>query len=501
MGLFKGVPLSSKYAGRVNAPQFPDGVDWINTPRPLKLGDLAGKLVILDFWTYCCINCLHIIPILRALERKYPEEIAVVGVHTAKFDQERETENIRQAILRYGVSHPVINDADKRVWNAYAVHSWPTLMFVDPFGKVIGRFEGELAYDQAVTLIDEMLAEFKTAGTLKPSPAIGQLEQVERSVLSYPGKVLADVENDRLFISDSGHHRVLVTDLDGAIQTVIGSGIQGLADGVLEGAQFNRPQGLALFGEMLYVADTENHAIRYVDLEVGIVETIAGTGYQGVGHVEGGAALEVNLRSPWDLALAGRSLHVAMAGSHQIWTLNLDTHIMQATVGVGVEGLVDGPPEEAVLAQPSGICADEDYVLFFVDSESSSVRFADSLSAHQVATFAGDGLFVFGDVDGEASVARFQHPLGIDYLGGHLFVADTYNHKIRRLGTETLTVSTLAGNGELGAQDGPMRSASFYEPGGVCATDDRIYVADTNNNTIRVIDLATEMVSTLEVDF
>ena len=157
---------------------------------------------------------------LRALERKYPEEISVVGVHTAKIDQERVTENIRQSILRYGVSHPVINDANKSVWDAYTVHSWPTLMFVDPLGKVIGRFEGELAYDQAVTLIEEMLAEFKTAGTLKPSPGIGQLERAERSVLSYPGKVLADVENDRLFISDSGHHRVLVTDLDGAIRFV-----------------------------------------------------------------------------------------------------------------------------------------------------------------------------------------------------------------------------------------------------------------------------------------
>ncbi|MDA1036487.1 MAG: alkyl hydroperoxide reductase, partial [Chloroflexi bacterium] len=316
-----------------------------------------------------------------------------------------------------------------------------------------------------------------------------------------PGKVLADIENERLFISDSGHHRVLITDLDGAIQTVIGSGVQGLADGVLEGAQFNRPQGLALFGETLYIADTDNHAIRYVDLEMGIVETIVGTGNLGVGRVDGGDALEVDLRSPWDLALAGRNMHVAMAGSHQIWTLNLDTHIMQATVGTGAEGIADGPPEDAMLAQPSGICADEDYVLFFVDSETSSVRSADSISAHHVSTLVGAGLFEFGDVDGQASVARLQHPLGIDYLGGIVFVADTYNHKIKRLGTETLTVATLAGTGEPGAQDGPMKTASFYEPGGLSSTDDHIYVADTNNNAVRVIDLDTEMVSTLDVDF
>ena len=493
--------MTNKYAGKVNAPPFPEGVEWLNTRRPLTLGEFGGKLLILDFWTYCCINCMHLIPTLRALERKYPDEIAIVGVHSAKFDEERAAENIRQAIMRYGVNHPVINDADKRVWDAFAVHSWPTLMFVDPGGKVIGRFEGELAFDEGVTLIDEMLAEFKAARTLKPSPAVAELEQRTQSVLSYPGKVLVDVENERLFVSDSGHHRVLVTDLDGAIQTVIGSGIQGLADGVLEGAQFNHPQGLALFGEALYIADTENHAIRYVDLEVGIVETIAGTGDQGVGHVEGGAALEVDLRSPWDLALVGRDMHVAMAGSHQIWTLNLDTHIMQATVGTGAEGIVDGPPEEAALAQPSGICADEDDVLFFADSETSSIRSADSISAHRVSTLVGSGLFDFGDIDGEASVARLQHPLGVDYLGGIVFVADTYNHKIKRVGTETLTVATLAGTGEPGAQDGPSEYASFYEPGGVSVTDERIYVADTNNNAVRVIDLDTGTVSTLDVDF
>lgn len=493
--------MTNKYAGKVNAPPFPEGIEWLNTLSHLTLSDFAGKLLVLDFWTYCCINCLQTLPALRALERKYSEEIAVVGVHTAKFDEERARENIRQAIMRYGVIHPVVNDADKRVWDSYAVHSWPTLMFVDPGGKVIGRFEGELTYDEGVTLIDEMLAEFKAAGTLKPSPAIGQLESPERGVLSYPGKVLADPDNERLFISDTGHHRVLVTDLDGAIQTVIGSGIEGLADGVLEGAQFSQPQGLALFGEQLYVADTGNHAIRYVDLEMGIVESIAGTGRQGVGFVEGGAALEVDLRSPWDLALAGRDIHVAMAGSHQIWTLNLDTNIIQATVGTGDEGIVDGPPEEALLAQPSGVCVDEDDMLYVADSESSAIRSADSISAHHVETLVGAGLFEFGDVDGEVSAARLQHPLGIDYLGGIVFVADTYNHRIKRLGTETLTVSTVAGTGEAGTQDGPAASASFYEPGGLSVTDDSVYVADTNNHAIRVIELDTGTVSTLDVDF
>jgi thiol-disulfide isomerase/thioredoxin len=493
--------VTSKYAGKVNAPPFPTEIEWLNSSRPMSLDDFKGKLLVLDFWTYCCINCMQIIPALRRLERQYPEEIAVVGVHTAKFDEERATEHIEQAIARYGVGHPVINDADKTVWQSYAVRAWPTLMFVDPAGKVVGRIEGELTYEDGVTLFDEMLAEFREAGTLKPSAGHYSVFEAPMGVLSYPGKVVADEENERLFIADSGHNRILLTDLDGEIQTVIGSGYEGLADGVLEGAQFNHPQGMAVYGDTLFVADTGNHALRVVDLEVGTVETIAGTGNQAVGHVEGGLGLEVDLRSPWDLTLAGRSLHIAMAGSHQIWTMNLDTHIVQATVGTGAENLVDGPPEEALLAQPSGITVDEDYVMYVADSETSSIRSVDTVSSHHVGTLVGEGLFEFGDVDGAAASARLQHPLGIDYDGGTLFIADTYNHKIKRLGTDNLTVATLAGTGVAGHDDGPSAMATFYEPGGLSIGGATIYVADTNNHAIRAIEVETAMVRTLTVDF
>jgi thiol-disulfide isomerase/thioredoxin len=493
--------MATKYAGKVNAPEFPASAEWLNTAGPLTLSSFRGKVLILDFWTSSCINCMHMIPALRKLEKSYPEEVAVVGVHSAKFDQERSTENIRQAITRYGVSHPVINDASMDVWRSYAVRAWPTVMFVSPQGKVIGRLEGELTHEQGVVLLDEMIAEFREDGTLHPSPATQDLEQAPVGILRFPGKIVADPENERLFISDSGHHRVLVTDLDGTIQTVIGSGNEGLADGVLEGAQFNRPQGLAVSGDALYVADTGNHAIRYVDLEAQVVETIAGTGRQGEGHVEGGASLEVDLRSPWDLALVGRNLHVAMAGSHQLWTLNLDTHVIQATVGTGAEGIVDGPPEEAVLAQPSGITFDEDDVLYFADSETSAIRSADTLSAHHVATIVGEGLFDFGGEDGHGSTARLQHPLGVDYQDGIVYVADTFNNKIRSVGVESCMVKTVAGTGAAGAADGPASEAAFYEPGGLSVAGNLIYVVDTNNHAVRVVDLAVGEVRTLTVDF
>ena len=493
--------MTTKYAGRVNAPEFPEGVEWLNTRRPLRLADFSGKLLLLDFWTYCCINCMHVIPTLRRLEREFPEELAVVGVHSAKFDEERSTENVRQAVMRYGVRHPVANDTGMSVWRQYAVRAWPTLMFVDPEGKVIGKIEGELTFEQGVDLVTEMLAEFRLRGILRPRPTAFEPERPQASVLSYPGKILADPIGERLFIADSGHHRVLVTDPEGEIQTVIGSGDEGIADGVLEGAQFRRPQGMALMGETLYVADTGNHSIRAADLEAATVDTIAGTGAPGAGRVDGGPALTVSLRSPWDLAIVGRRLYIAMAGSHQIWMYDLDSGLIQAVAGNGGENIVDGPPEEALLAQPSGIDADEDGVLFFADSETSAIRQADLITSHHVSTLVGAGLFEFGDIDGDSASARMQHPLGVAEEGGIVYVADTYNNKIKRVGLHTLTVGTVAGTGEAGSADGPFRSARFYEPGGLSIMGGRIYVADTNNNAVRVLDAASERVSTLTVDF
>lgn len=444
---------------------------------------------------------MHTLPVLRRLERRFPEELAVVGVHSPKFAEERSIDNVRQAVLRYGIGHPVVNDNDHSIWQQYVVRAWPTLMFVDPLSRVIGKIEGELTFEQGVTLIEEMLSEFRTQGTLNPGLSSHRAEVKLPSILSYPGKVLADPDNERLFIADSGHHRILVTDFGGEIQTVIGSGIAGIADGVLEGAQFRSPQGMALRGDTLYVADTENHSIRLVDLEAQNVDTIAGTGVAGAGRIDGGPALSVSLRSPWDLALVARRLYIAMAGSHQIWMYDLDSGIVQAVVGTGAEGIVDGIPEEALLAQPSGIDADEDGVLFVADSETSAIRQIDLITNHEVSTLVGTGLFEFDDIDGDMPAARMQHPLGVEEDGGIVYVADTYNNKIRRIGLHTGLVATVAGTGEPGLTDGAFGSARFHEPGGLSIAEDRIYVADTNNNAVRVLHATSETVATLPVDF
>ncbi|HEX2869201.1 MAG TPA: thioredoxin-like domain-containing protein [Ignavibacteriales bacterium] len=129
-----------------DAPEFPDGLDWLNVDHPIKLSDLRGKVVLLDFWTFCCINCMHIIPDLKKLEAKYPGELAVIGVHSAKFLSEQETGNIRQAILRYDIEHPVVNDKDFKIWTSYGANAWPTVVLIDPRGDVVGHHSGEGVY-------------------------------------------------------------------------------------------------------------------------------------------------------------------------------------------------------------------------------------------------------------------------------------------------------------------------------------------------------------------
>ncbi len=485
-------------AEAVPAPAFPDGLDWLNVDRPLSLDDLRGKVVLLDFWTYGCINCIHIIPDLKQLEAEFPEELVVIGVHSAKFANEGDTENIRQVIQRYDISHPVINDAGFDVWDAWGARAWPTVAVVDPAGNVVGIHEGEGVYDVVEPVIADLVARFSATGDLDPTPLPIRLER-DRSpstVLSYPGKVFADPDSDRIFISDTGHHRIIAASDDGLVTAVFGSGVAGFDDGIGLTASFSSPQGLALDGNTLYVADTNNHAVRRVNLDSGAVTTLAGTGVRGWPPV-GGTLDEVSLNSPWALELDGTLLHVANAGTHQIWTIDLIGGTAEPSVGSSREGTTNGPLLEAALAQPSGLALGADGMLYFADSESSSIRSAAiGAAGAETALVAGgsSNLFDFGDQDGTGEEARFQHPLGVAYHDGLLFVADTYNSKIKTVDPSTGDTATLYGT-DHGWRDG--MDPLFYEPGGLSVDGDTLWVADTNNNAVRRLDLTNGVAETL----
>jgi thiol-disulfide isomerase/thioredoxin len=495
-----GEDVTYTWVGDVNAPDFPAGVDWINVSAPLSMADLRGKIVLLDFWTYGCINCIHVIPDLKRLEAEYPNELVVVGVHSAKFDNEGETGNIRYIVQRYEVEHPVINDHDFVIWQAYGVRAWPTFMVIDPFGKVVGQLSGEPLYDRIAPIIDTMAREYGAAGALNLEPLAQvqpELANIEETALRFPGKVLADTAGNRLFIADSNHNRIVVAALDTYdVLDVIGTGAEGLSDGSYEAAQFFRPQGLTLDGNKLHVADTENHAIRLVNLDSQTVITVAGTGQQGFNRSESGPGVELALNSPWDVVAVDGKVYIAMAGPHQLWVYDSESGEVGPYAGSGREDLVDGKLLQAAMNQPSGIDTDG-VVLYFADPEASAIRTADLNPDGEVKTIVGTGLFDFGDVDGVGDEVRLQHALGITVADdGYLYVADTYNSKIKRIDPETRESVTFLGTGDEGFADGD--TPQFYEPGGIDYADGKLYIADTNNHAIRVVDMSSKTVSTVE---
>uniref|UniRef100_A0A672JFR6 NHL repeat-containing protein 2 n=1 Tax=Salarias fasciatus TaxID=181472 RepID=A0A672JFR6_SALFA len=514
-------------------PDFQPGLEWLNTEGPLSLHkELAGKVVLLDFFTYCCINCMHILPHLHQLEKTHSVQdgLVIIGVHSAKFPNEKVLDNIGSAVLRYDICHPVVNDGEARLWHELEVSCWPTLVLLGPRGNLLFSLVGEGHRDRLALFAAAALRHYGARGALRPHAVGVRLyrDSLPPSVLSFPGKVAVDGGGGgggRLAIADTGHHRVLITSLAGHLLHAVGGPESGRQDGDLSEASFNCPQGVAIRGDSVYVADTENHLIRKIDLLQGKVSTLAGVGTQGTDREGGAPGPQQPISSPWDVALGTAGgvednvLWIAMAGTHQIWALFLadgklprgsdskaGTCVRWAGSG-NEENRNNSYPHKAGFAQPSGLAAapEEPWsCLFVADSESSSVRTL-ALKDGAVRLLVGGerdplNLFAFGDVDGKGVDAKLQHPLGVAWAPEQslLYVADSYNHKIKVVDPKTKLCSTLAGTGEAGDALGPEFSkACFSEPGGICVSGGGrlLYVADTNNHQVKVLDLVSKTVS------
>lgn len=450
---------------------------------------------------------MHVLPQLRKLEEKYADILTVVGVHSAKFTSEKSSENVREAVRRYGIGHPVVNDADFEIWQSYAARAWPTLMFIDPSGKVIGRHEGEFPVDALDEVIAGMIEEHEPSGLFKRGKLDLQPESQSDSELSFPGKISVDADREFLVISDSNNHRLLITDLEGKVEGIIGNGESPLATGDTSGVfkalefdspLFDNPQGVVIDGDTLYVADAGTHTVVKVSMVAGTAETIAGNGEQSLYRHKGGAALSVPLNSPYDLSLNDGTLYIAMAGFHQLWSMNLAEGTIAPFAGDGGEDIVDGLKNAARLAQPYGIEVSNNAV-FFIDSETSSLRVSAIADEGRVVTLVGKGLFDFGDYDGVGKEALFQHPQGLAVNKDTIYVADSYNNKIKSVAIGSLQVKTVAGSGKSGDMNGFTTIAQFSEPAGIAVAGDRIYVADTNNHKIKIIELDSGEVYPLEL--
>ncbi|MGE0251719.1 MAG: thioredoxin-like domain-containing protein [Dongiaceae bacterium] len=480
---------------RLNAAPIPTAIhraitqesDWLNVSRPLKPEDLQGRIILLDFWTFCCINCIHVIPDLQYLEHRFGDQLTVIGVHSAKFANEKDAENIRSAILRYGIEHPVVNDANFRIWQSFAVRAWPTLVLINPQGKIEDVFSGEGNRAAIEHAVENLIAKNSRALNKSSLPLDLEKNKMPKTVLNFPGKLIA--AEGGLFISDSGHHRILFTNPNGGIEKIIGSGVEGFKDGPADQAQFKSPQGLLVKDGILYVADTGNHALRAVDLKSGQVATLAGTGERGGYREPSGPAKLTALASPWDLALFPSSdeITIANAGSHQLWTYNIKTKALRIFAGNGRESIDDGIYPSNSLSQPSGLSVFGDQ-LYFVDSETSSLRVIDKRG--NITTLIGSGLFDFGFRDGKQGQALLQHSLGLAALEDGVYIADSYNHAIRKYDFKTREISTILGNGKRG---------ELNEPNAVIVSGNELLIADTNNQRLLRYDLASKKAAAFNV--
>lgn len=438
-------PAPTPRRARVRAPELTGKGGWLNTGgKQYTLADLRGRVVVLDFWTFCCINCLHVLDELRELEDKHRDTVVVIGVHSPKFVHEAEHQAVVDAVERYGVEHPVLDDPELATWKQYAVRAWPTLVVIDPEGYVVAQHAGEGHAHAIERLVEELEAEHAAKGTLRRGDGPYVPPEPEPTSLRFPGKALL-LPSGNLLVSDTTRHQLVELEADGeTVLRRIGQGSRGLTDGPADRARFQEPQGLALLPDgTVVVADTVNHALRRFDPETGLTTTLAGTGHQWMqGEATSGPAREVKLSSPWDVAWWNGKVWIAMAGVHQLWAYDPAEDTVSVTAGTTNEGLVDGPGEQAWFAQPSGLAATPER-LWLADSETSALRWVDLDGT--VHTAVGTGLFDFGHRDGAAEQALFQHPLGVTALpDGSVAVADTYNHALRRYDPATGEVTTLA---------------------------------------------------------
>jgi len=448
---------------------------WLNVERPLMQKDLDGKILLLDFWTYGCVNCMQIVPDLEFLEHKYGDKLLVIGVHSAKYKGEQDNDRILSAAKRFGLNHPIANDYDYAIWKSFGVNAWPTLIVLGADGQEISRYSGEGHRSE----LDKDIGKHISTATNTSSNEDLVLNHKTETPLSFPAR-LENFENG-FVIADAGHNQIVITDNTGKILTRIGSGEKALKDGTYQDASFNNPRGLKAIGDKIYIADTDNHALRVIDTTTKTVTTLAGNGKRGYDRkIKNDKGTTVSLASPWDVEILPQSenkkLAIAMAGLHQLHVYDIPSGTISVLAGSGYEDIEDGAASNAKLAQPSGLATNGD-TLFFVDAESSSLRM---LKNGEVKTLIGTGLFDYGLIDGTYPKAMLQHAQGLDVANNKIFLADTYNNAIRIYDLKSGELSTLT------------KGKALFEPGDIRIINGQLLISDTNHNSIKTIKLGSQ---------
>jgi thiol-disulfide isomerase/thioredoxin len=465
---------------------------WLNLSRPLTQEDIKDRVILLDFWTYACVNCQHMIPEVKKLEKEFGNKLMVIGVHSGKFDNEKDFESIKKAVLKGGIEHAIVNDDEFKIWNNFKIQAWPSLVLIDPKGRVKETYIGETSAEKISKDVAKLVRKYRHHLNREDLPILLEKNKIIKTVLSYPTKIIyakdfsyKSYKGPVLFIANSGRNNILVTKLNGEVILQIGSKNVGFEDGFLEDVKFNSPSGLLYNDDKLYVADTFNHSLREINFKEKKVRTLVGSGKRGsIIPDEDIKSRSVLLSSPTDLEFFPDKNHIAIAnsGTHQILSLNLKTSTVSLIAGNGLEGIYDGKFPSNSLAQTSDLSA-YDGKLYFLDSETSSLRVLDKNGV--VKTLIGTGLFNFGDKNGDKSQALMQHPLGLFVNNRGAYIADSFNHKIRKYNFNSKKISDLFGSAR-GEDLG--KKMQFNEPDGIVVVNDSMYVIDSNNNRLVRVD-------------
>jgi thiol-disulfide isomerase/thioredoxin len=471
---------------RSRTPEFPAGLVWFNVDAPVRLTEQLGRVVLLNFCAFSSMACRQIQADLDYLGNKYRKDLVILGVHSPRYPGEVGAVHLRQSISKHRVAYPVLHDPELKLWHSFGIKSRPTQVLIDRDGYIVGALSGVGKLDRLEQVIRYQCGK---RSRIPPRPVsslrTGRVSAAS-SVLSFPGRLV--ISANRLFIADSGHNRILVTSRSGVVLRQYGSASEGFLDGNGESAAFNNPQGMVLVDEFLYVADTGNHAVRRIHIRTDDVDTIAGNGRVGTAS-PGMPAVPVScsLNFPLDLAMKDGVLYIAMGGANQIWRLSLVANRIEVFSGNGEAGLIDGPPGRAAFAQPSGLTV-LGQQLYVVDADAGAVRAVDLVTG-AVTTLVGSRLFGFGNRDGTSAAALLQYPqdIKVDPLHRILWVADTYNNKIRRIGLDTRFVSS------------PVVDHGLNEPGGLAFQGDTLYIANTNAHEILCINPDDGHATTLNV--
>ncbi len=486
-----------------------DNNQWLNLSRPLEIPDLKDRIILLDFWNYACVSCVQSLPEIKKLENQFGSKLLIIGVHSAKFNNEKDLSAVKKAVLKHDITYPVINDSKLEIWNNFKINALPTFVLINPHGNIFKTYIGENELVKIKGDIKKLIDKFKFEINRNPLPVRLEKFISIKNILDFPTKLeyVADFSynshhSPAILIANTGGNNIIASSLSGNIVAKIGSGIAGFVDGDFDQASFKSPKGLIYQADKIYLADTANNALREIDLKLGKVKTLIGSGNVGEKIAIDNKPLEaknIDLASPTDIEFFPDKNNIAIAnsGTNQILSYNIKNQTISVLAGDGFEGVLDGKYPKNSLAQTSDMSV-FGRKLYFVDASSSSLRVLEEDG--NLKTLIGKDLNFFGHQNGNKSVAKMQHPLGLIVDDTGAYISDSFNHTIRKYDFASNQISDLSGKQKKGDGIGLENLTQFDEPDGIISVLGNFYIADSNNNRIVILNranLASEILNVM----